>query len=116
MAELICIMCPRGCRLKIDEKNGFAVTGNTCEKGAIYGKNELIDPRRVVTSTVKINSAAAKRLPVKTNGEIPKNSVEKAVGLLNCVTVTPPVKAGDIIIENILDTGIDFVSAKTVEK
>ncbi len=115
MAELICIMCPKGCRLNVDEKNGYAVTGNTCEKGAIYGKTELVDPRRVVTSTVKINSTHARRLPVKTNGEIPKNTVEKAVELLNGVTITAPVKAGDVIIENIFGTGIDFISAKTVE-
>ena len=25
MTELICIVCPKGCHLKVDEENGYAV-------------------------------------------------------------------------------------------
>ena len=53
MKELICIVCPQGCHLKVDEENGCAVTGNSCPRGAEYGKAELTHPTRVVTSTVK---------------------------------------------------------------
>ena len=28
MKELICIVCPKGCYLRVDEENGYAVTGN----------------------------------------------------------------------------------------
>ena len=50
MKELICIVCPKGCHLKVDEENGCAVTGNGCPRGAEYGKNELLHPTRVLTS------------------------------------------------------------------
>lgn len=40
MANIICIVCPKGCRLTVDE-NTLAVTGNGCPRGAEYGKNEL---------------------------------------------------------------------------
>ena len=53
MKELVCIVCPRGCRLKVDEENDFAVTGNTCPRGAEYGRNEIMAPTRVLTSTVR---------------------------------------------------------------
>ena len=53
MKELICIVCPKGCHLKVDEENGCAVTGNGCPRGAEYGKSELLHPTRVLTSTVK---------------------------------------------------------------
>ena len=34
MKQLVCIGCPRGCRLTIDEKDGeYIVTGNTCPRG-----------------------------------------------------------------------------------
>ena len=59
MKELICIVCPNGCHLKVDEENGYNVTGNKCERGAEYGKAELLHPVRVVTSTVRIEGAAA---------------------------------------------------------
>ena len=59
MTELICIGCPRGCHLKVDEQNGYAVSGNSCPVGAEYGKNELTNPTRVLTSTVRITGASS---------------------------------------------------------
>ena len=54
MKELICIVCPKGCRLTVDEFNGYKVTGNACQRGAAYGYKELTNPTRVLTTTVKI--------------------------------------------------------------
>ena len=58
MTSIICITCPKGCRLSVDEENGYKVTGNGCPRGEIYGKNELQHPVRVITSTVRIEDAA----------------------------------------------------------
>ena len=66
MKELICIVCPKGCHLKVDEENGYAVTGNSCPRGAEYGKKELVNPTRVITSTVKVEGGALRRVSVKT--------------------------------------------------
>ena len=52
MTELTCILCPKGCRLRVDEKNGYAVTGNQCPRGIEYGKTELTRQIRSVSSTV----------------------------------------------------------------
>ncbi|MGL5663716.1 MAG: DUF1667 domain-containing protein, partial [Cetobacterium sp.] len=54
MKEMICILCPMGCHLNIDIENDYKVTGNSCPKGAVYGKEELIAPKRVVTSIVRV--------------------------------------------------------------
>ena len=54
MKELICIECPKGCHLKIDDE--LNVTGNTCPRGKVYAVNEMTCPKRIVTSTVVINS------------------------------------------------------------
>ena len=75
MTELICITCPKGCHLRVDEEKGFAVTGNSCPRGAEYGKTELIDPRRIITSTVRITAKTARRVPVKTEQSIPKGRI-----------------------------------------
>ena len=61
MKEIICITCPKGCHLKVDEES-FAVTGNSCPRGAVYGANELRNPVRVVTSTVVVDGPT-RRLP-----------------------------------------------------
>ena len=87
MKELICIVCPNGCHLKVDEENGYNVTGNKCERGAEYGKAELLHPVRVVTSTVRIEGAACRRLPVKTSAAVDKDRIFDVMALLDGVTV-----------------------------
>ena len=46
MKEVICICCPKGCHLQVDEQNDYAVTGNGCPNGIAYGKEELTNPTR----------------------------------------------------------------------
>jgi len=114
MTELICITCPRGCHLTVDEENGFTVTGNSCKRGEIYGVNEIKNPVRVVTSTVRTDSVLQPRCPVKTNGAIPKGKMFEAMELINGVTLKTPIHTGDVIIANMFDTGIDLVACKTI--
>lgn len=115
MIELICITCPRGCHLKVDEENGYEVTGNACPRGAVYGYNEVTDPKRVVTSTVRTNSAETPRCPVKTNGAIPKDKMFDAMRLLDDIVLETPAELGKVVIPNLFDTGIDFVTCKKVD-
>lgn len=116
MTELICITCPKGCHLTVDEENDYAVKGNACPRGAEYGKNELKNPKRVVTSTVKTTSEEHPRCPVKTNGAIPKGKMFEAMEMLNGIVLKAPIKTGDTIIENLFGTGIDFVACKNIDK
>ncbi|MBQ9227431.1 MAG: DUF1667 domain-containing protein [Eubacterium sp.] len=115
MTELICITCPRGCHLTVDEENGYTVTGNSCKRGEIYGVNEIKNPVRVITSTVRTDSVTHPRCPVKTNGAIPKGKMFEAMALLDDVELKTPVDAGEVVIANLFDTGIDFVTCKAVE-
>ena len=114
MKELICIVCPNGCHLKVDEQNGYAVTGNKCDRGVEYGKAELCNPVRVVTSTVCLDSKVSRRLPVKTNGAIPKGFIFEAMEVINALCVKAPVKTGDVLVEDLLGTGVSVVACKTV--
>ena len=116
MTELTCIVCPKGCFLKVDEENGYKVTGNSCEKGAEYGYNELKNPTRVITSTVKTNSAVYPRCPVRTDGAIPKAKMFEAMRLLDKITLSVPIKSGEKIIENIVGTTVSFINTKQIDK
>lgn len=115
MKELICIVCPKGCHLKIDEENDYKVTGNGCERGAVYGRKELTNPTRVLTTTVKIEGAAIARLPVKTDGDIPKQVLFRAMEEINRITVNAPVKRGDIVLKNLLGLTANVIATKTIE-
>lgn len=114
MKELICIVCPKGCHLKVDEENGYAVTGNSCPRGAEYGKKELVAPTRVITSTVRVTGGLYPRCPVKTDAPIPKELIFKAMALLDSVELTAPVRVGQVVVENVLGTGVNFVSARNL--
>ena len=114
MKELICIICPRGCHLKVDENN--VVTGNSCPRGAKYAIDELTHPVRMLTSTVKIISIVEERLPVKTRTSIDKNLIFKAMEEINKVEVKAPIHIGDIILDNIAGTGVDLIATKEILK
>jgi CxxC motif-containing protein len=114
MTEVICIVCPKGCHLKVDEADGYKVSGAGCERGIAYGKKELTNPTRVITSTVRLKGGVTARLPVKTDRDIPKQKIFEAMRLLNDVTATSPVQTGDVIIPDILGLGANFVATRTL--
>ena len=114
MKELICITCPKGCHLKVDEENGYAVTGNSCPRGEAYGKAELIHPTRVVTSTVRCSGGSRPRCPVKTNAPVPKDKIFEVVAALDAVDLQAPIKIGQVVIPDVCGTGADIVATKNI--
>ena len=114
MKELICIECPKGCHLTIDDQ--LNVTGNTCLRGKTYAINEVTCPKRIVTSTVVIKSELVSRLPVMTENEIPKEKMFDIVKELNNVRLVAPIKCRDVVIENVCGTGVNIIATRTIEK
>jgi CxxC motif-containing protein len=112
--ELICIACPLGCHLTIDIDKDYSVSGNKCKRGEVYGKKELINPTRIITSTVKIVGGIHERIPVKSNGEIPKKLIFDVMKELDEIEVKSPVVLGDVVIKNVLNTGVDIVASRSM--
>lgn len=114
MRELVCIVCPRGCHMEVDED--LNVTGNFCPRGAEYAKAELTHPVRVVTSTVRLEGGAYRRCPVKTSAPIPRERIPELMAALATVTVRAPVEAGQVLIPDVLGTGADIVATRPMTK
>lgn len=114
MKELVCIVCPKGCRLHVDDENGYTVTGNSCPRGAEYGKNEIQNPTRVLTSTVRLSGGAYRRCPVKTEKAVPKGKLLDIMKELNHVEVTSPVSIGQVVLTNAAGTGVNVVVTKSL--
>ena len=112
MKELVCIVCPRGCRLTVDEENGYTVTGNSCPRGAEYGRTELQHPTRVLTTTVRVEGGVHRRLPVKTSRAIPKGLLMAAMQEAAGVSVAAPVKAGQVVLPDLLGSGADLIATR----
>lgn len=112
--ELICIICPRGCHLKVDDN--MKVSGNSCPRGEKYAISELTHPVRMLTSTVKIIAKEENRLPVKTSTSIDKNLIFKAMEEINKVEVKAPIHIGDVIVNNIAGSGANLIATKDILK
>jgi len=113
--EMICIVCPVGCHMNVSVVNDqIMVTDNQCKRGEIYAIEEMTDPKRIVPTTVKITGTFHERLPVKTDKPIKKGLIFEVMKLLNDVEVAAPIKVGEIIVENILNTGVNIVATRTM--
>lgn len=112
--DLVCIVCPRGCRLHVDED--LNVTGNFCPRGANYGKQEVTNPTRVVTSTVRIEGSNLPMCPVKTNNPIPKGKIFEVMEEINKVKLVAPIHIGDVVIKDIAGTGVSLVASRDMER
>jgi CxxC motif-containing protein len=130
MRNLICIVCPMGCSLAVEEgeagPDGFpvlTVTGNRCPRGAVYAQEEVRSPRRVVTATCAIAEEPAsgaaftgpRRLPVKTSGPCPRERIGALLKEIYQTRVKLPVKAGDKILPNWDGLGIDVLAVRGLE-
>ena len=111
--ELTCIICPRGCRLTIDENNN--VTGNTCPRGKDYAISEMTNPVRTITSSVRVINREDTLVSVKTSGPIPKGKIMEVMAEINKITVKAPIKIGDIAKKDILGLGVDIVITKNID-
>ena len=118
MKEMICIVCPMGCHLTVDDSNleDIKVTGNTCARGPKYAREECTCPKRMVTSVVKVKGGEIAMVSVKTSDSIKKELIFDALETLKDVVVEAPVKIGDVVIKNVLNTGVDFIATKNVNK
>ena len=114
---LICIGCPLGCPLTVTiDGETVAVTGNTCTRGAEYGRTEVLNPTRIVTSTVPVQGGVIPMVSVKTREDIPKDKIFECMGQLSQVQVQAPVRIGDVILEDCAGTGVPVVATKNVER
>ena len=109
--NLTCIVCPRGCQMVVtlaDDGAVLKVEGNFCKRGDTYAKDECTNPRRTVTSTVKLQSGGV--LAVKTDKTVPKAMMFQVMAEINKAVAKDGTKIGDVIIEDVLGTGANVVA------
>jgi len=112
--ELVCIDCPRGCKLTIGTNN--EVSGNFCKKGVAYAINELTNPTRTVCTTVATAFKNMPVLPVRTKDAIPKAKIFAMMDEVNKVLLTKKVKRGDVILKDIAGTGVALIATATLHE
>jgi len=116
--KLICVSCPVGCELTVTLDNGEIqeVEGNLCKLGVDYAHQEIFDPRRMVASTVKVKNGYHPLVPVYTEKPVPKPKIFDILAELRKVELDAPVKVNQVVIENVLDTGINIIASRDLRK
>lgn len=112
--ELICVTCPMGCTLDVTHEGEtiIDVDGATCKRGVDYAKEELTDPRRMVTTTVRVAGGLHPLLPVYTSAPIPKARIFDLLAAIRQVEVQAPLKVGDVVLEDVVDTEVDVLASR----
>ena len=115
--EFVCIRCPLGCNITVELKETEIqnITGNTCPRGADYVTKELTDPRRIVTSLVRVSGGELAVVSVQTASDIPKDKILDCVRILKNIDLQAPVHMGDVVVENICGCGVNVIATKTIE-
>ena len=117
MKELVCIVCPNGCTLHIEEDGkNIKVSGQKCKKGLEFAKSEMTNPQRSICSTVRTAFKDIPVLPVKVSCEIPKDKIFEVMKEINRVTVRERIGTGDIIIKNVCGTNADIIATSNILK
>jgi CxxC motif-containing protein len=112
---LTCIVCPNGCRLSVEKVQGeWIVQGNLCPKGKDFAIDEMTSPMRSICTTVRTIYKDIPRLAVRTDREIPKSEIFSIMEEINKINLQRRVYNGDIIIENILNTGANIIATSNM--
>ncbi|MCI5606531.1 MAG: DUF1667 domain-containing protein [Treponema sp.] len=119
---MTCIICPMGCTMEVTieddgtTKNVTNITDNGCKRGPEYVKKEFLNPTRTLTTTIGVTGGSLAVVPVKSAGEVPKKMLFQCMEVVRRTCVKAPVKTGDILIHDILGTGINVVACANVAK
>ena len=108
--SVTCTICPKGCRINVKVKDSeiLRIDNYGCKRGLEYAKNEVTNPRRILTTIVKLSGGNV--LPVRTKAPIPRKLLRRAMLELKDIIVTPPIKVGYVVRRNVAETGIDVIS------
>lgn len=116
--EFVCIICPNGCRIKVEYKgtNIKNIKGDECPKGKDYVKNEITNPLRVFTGSVLVGNGDFSLASVKTSVPIPKKYLKKIGEITRQLKIDAPVEIGQIAAKDLLGRDIDLVATRKIEK
>lgn len=119
-----CTTCPSECLLTVEVKRDAdghvaevrSVTGNSCPRGDKFAHQELTCPMRVLTTTVAVSGGDEALLPVRTADAIPLELHAQAMDLIRGLVAIAPIRMGDVVLENLLDTNINLVASMDINQ
>jgi len=114
--HFVCVICPIGCEIDVvhDGDRIISMEGNKCKKSDEFVKQELIEPMRVLTTTVRIQGARWPIIPVRTDKPVPKRLFPLIMSLLRRIKLQAPVGMLDLVVKDVAGTGANVIATRTL--
>lgn len=112
-----CIICPLGCYIEaVMEDNNLKIYGCKCSRGEEWVKEEVLAPKRIVMSVIKVKNGKYPVVSVKTDKAVPKEKIPLIMKYLAGLEVSAPVKEGDVIVSNLLGMNVKLIATRSVDE
>ena len=114
-----CIVCPTGCEIQVKKKEGtdeITFEGYTCKRGLEYAQQEYYEPKRILTTTIRVKNGLLPLVPVRTDSPILKDKLNEALKEIAIKEIEAPIKMGDILIENLLGLGANVIASRDMSE
>ena len=111
--EIRCIVCPTGCLVHVENVNGeLVIEGHSCNRGEEYAREEFIAPKRILTTTIRVENGFLPLIPVRSNIPIPKEKLQETLKEIAGTKVKAPIKMGDILIKNVIGLDANIIASR----
>ncbi|MFW9822028.1 MAG: DUF1667 domain-containing protein [Candidatus Thorarchaeota archaeon] len=111
--DIRCIVCPTGCLVHVENVAGeLIIEGHSCKRGEVYAREEFVAPRRILTTTMRVESGFLPLIPVRSDKPIPKEKLQETLRKIALKQVKAPIKMGDILIENVLGLEVNIIASR----
>jgi len=111
--DIRCIVCPTGCLVHVENISGeLIIEGHSCKRGEVYAREEFVSPKRILTTTMRVEKGFLPLIPVRSDKPIPKDKLEATLKLIAKTQTKAPIKMGDTLIENVLGLDINIIASR----
>ncbi len=113
--DIRCIVCPTGCLVHVENVNGeLIIEGHSCKRGEEYAREEFIAPKRILTTTMRVENGFLPLIPVRSNFPLPKEKLKETLKEIAKTVVKAPIKMGDILIQNVVGLDVDIIASRNL--
>jgi CxxC motif-containing protein len=116
--HFVCVVCPIGCEIDVvhDGSKIISMEGNKCEKSEEFVSQELIEPMRILTTTVRIQWSRWPVIPVRTDKSVPKRLFPRIMEQLRRIKLQAPINVLDVVVSDVLNTGANIIATRTMPR
>ncbi len=115
--EIRCIVCPTGCFVHVENISGeLVIEGHSCKRGEVYAREEFISPKRILTTTMRVENGFLPLIPVRSDKPIPKERLGEALKQIAFTKIKAPIKMGDVLLKDILGLEVNVIASRDLIK